>query len=225
MATAEVQTPPLVEGQRLSREEFLRRWEAVPQLKRAELIKGVVHMPSPTSMKHGYCDFDIGTWLGVYAAHTPGTKGSHASTTLMLEDAPQPDAQLRIVSKAGGRTKRSGRYLKGGAELIAEVSLSSADYDLGDKFELYDEAGVQEYVVAVVEEKEIRWFHRQKGKLQSKPQPPDGVWRSTVFPGLWLNGRAFLAGDMAAVLATLNQGLQSPEHAAFVRELAVRLKK
>lgn len=224
MATAEVQVPPLVEGQRLSRDEFLRRWEAMPSVVRAELIKGVVRMPSPTSMEHGYCDFDIGTWLGVYAAHTPGTKGSHASTTLMLNDAPQPDAQLRIVSKASGRAKRPGRYLKGAAELIAEVSLSSADYDLGDKFELYDEAGVLEYLVALVEEQEIRWFHRPKGKLRPKPEPPDGIWRSIVFPGLWLNGAAFLAGNMAKVLATLQDGLQSPEHAAFAQKLAARLK-
>ena len=224
MATIEKQTPLLVEGERLSRDEFMRRWEAMPNLTRAELIKGVVHMPSPTSMGHGYSDFDIGTWLGVYAAHTTGTKGSHASTSFMLGDAPQPDAQLRIVAKAGGRTRRSGKYLQGGAELIGEVSLSSADYDLGDKFDLYEQAGVVEYLVVLVEEQEIRWFHRQDGKLQPMPVPVDGIWRSQIFPGLWLNGPAFLAGDMLKVLATLNQGLQSPEHAAFVQELTARLK-
>lgn len=225
MATAEVQVPPLVEGQHLSRDEFMRRWEAMPFLKYAELIKGVVHiMPSPLRLEHGDTDSDIGAWLGVYAAHTPGTKSNKASTHFMLTDAPQPDSHLRILPEAGGRTKRAGKYLEGGLEFVGEVSLTSASYDLGDKFDLYEEAGVLEYVVVLVEEREIRWFHRQDEKLQPKPEPPDGIWRSSVFPGLWLNGPAFLAGDMAKVLATLNEGLQSPEHADLVQDLAGRLK-
>ncbi len=224
MATVEMQVPPLVEGQRLSREEFMRRWEAMPHLKCAELIKGVVHiMSSPLSLEHGDQDFDFGAWLAAYAVHTPGTKGNKASTHLMLADAPQPDSHLRILPEAGGRTKRIGKYLEGGLEFIGEVSLTSASYDLGDKFDLYEEAGVLEYVVVLVEEREIRWFHRQGDKLQPVAEPPDGIWRSRVFPGLWLNGPAFLAGDMAKVLATLNEGLQSPEHARFVQELAARL--
>lgn len=224
MATVETQVPALVEGQRLSRDEFLRRWEAMPHLKRAELIKGVVRMPSPLSLDHGDTDYDLGGLFFFYTANTPGIKGNKASTSFMLEDAPQPDNHLRILSEAGGRTKRAGKYLDGGPELVGEISLTSASYDLGDKFDLYEEAGVLEYVVVLVEEREIRWFHRQDEKLQPVPEPADGIWRSRVFPGLWLNGPAFLAGDMAKVLATLNEGLQSPEHAAFVQELAARLK-
>lgn len=224
MATVELQVPPLVEGQRLSRDEFLRRWEAMPNLKHAELIKGVVRMPSPLSLDHGDSDIDFGAWLAVYAANTPGTKGNKASTSFMLEDAPQPDNHLRILAEAGGRTKRAGKYLDGGPELVGEISLSSASYDLGDKFDVYEEAGVLEYVVVLVEEREIRWFHRQGEKLQLVPEPADGIWRSRVFPGLWLNGPAFLSGDMAKVLATLNEGLQTAEHARFVQELAARLK-
>ncbi len=224
MATVETQVPPLVEGQRLSRDEFLRRWEAMPQVKRAELIKGVVHMPSPLNLEHGDTDLDLGAILWTYAAYTPGTKANSASTSFMLQDAPQPDCHLRILPEAGGRTKRTGRYLEGGPELVGEVSLSSAAYDLGDKFDVYDEAGVLEYVVIFLKEQEIRWFHRQDGKLQPMPEPAGGIWRSHVFPGLWLNGPAFLAGDMAQVLATLQQGLQTTEHAAFVQELAHRLK-
>lgn len=224
MATVETQVPPLVEGQRLSREEFLRRWEAMPKLEHAELIKGVVRILAPLSLDHGDSDSDFCGWLGVYAAHTPGTKGNKASTSLMLEDAPQPDSHLRILPEAGGQTKRSGKYLEGGPEFVGEISLSSASYDLGDKFELYEEAGVLEYVVVLIEEREIRWFHRQGEKLQPVSEPPDGIWRSRVFPGLWLNGPAFLAGDMARVLATLNEGLQSAELVDFVQQLAARLK-
>jgi Uma2 family endonuclease len=224
MATVETQVPPLAEGQRLSRDEFLRRWEAMPELKRAELIKGVVRMPSPLSLDHGDTDLDIGAVLWTYAAHTPGTKANSASTSLMLEDAPQPDSHLRILPEVGGRTKRAGKYLEGGPELVGEVSLSSAAYDLGDKFDLYEQAGVLEYVVVLLKEKELRWFHRQADKLEVMPDPSDGIWRSRVFPGLWLNGPAFFAGDSAQVLASLQQGLQTPQHAAFVQDLASRLQ-
>lgn len=228
MATIEKPVLTLAAGQRLSRDEFLRRWEAMPKLKRAELIKGVVYMPSPLSTEHGDTHSDVNTWLGTYAAATPGTRANSASTTLMEEDAPQPDNHLRIVSEAGGKAKRSTKYkrkyLEGGLELVAEISLSSADYDLHDKLDVYEQAGVLEYLVVLVEEQDIRWFHRQKKSLVPMPTPPDGIWRSRVFPGLWLNGPALLAGSLAEVLATLQQGLQTPEHAAFAKQLAARLK-
>jgi len=108
--------------------------------------------------------------------------------------------------------------------LIAEISLTSADYDLHDKLEVYDRAGVLEYLVILVEEREIRWFYRPRKSLVPMPTPPDGIWRSRIFPGLGLNGPCFLAGDMTQVIATLQQGLQTPEHAAFAKQLAARLK-
>jgi Uma2 family endonuclease len=224
MATVEQQVPLLVHGQMLTRDEFLRRWEAMPDLKRAELIKGVVRMPSPVSTDHGDQDFDIGGWLWYYATQTPGTQGNKASTILMLGDAPQPDSHLRIVGKAGGRSKRKGKYLEGALELIAEVSRSSADYDLDDKLELYQKAGVLEYLVILVQEQEIRWFYRLGKTLRLMPAPADGVWKSRVFPGLWLEGSALLGGNTPKVLATLQEGLQSSEHAAFAAKLAARLK-
>jgi Uma2 family endonuclease len=224
MATVEQRIPVLAQGQRLTRDEFLRRWEAMPDLKRAELIKGIVRMPSPVSTDHGDQDFNIGTWLGYYSAMTPGTQGNKSSTILMLGDAPQPDSHLRIVSKAGGRSKRKGKYLEGALELIAEVSRSTADYDLDDKLELYQKAGVLEYLVILVEEQEIRWFYRHGKTFRLMPAPADGLWKSRAFPGLWLDGSAFLAGNMPKVLATLQEGLQSPEHAAFAAKLAARLK-
>jgi Uma2 family endonuclease len=214
----------LAQGQRLTRDEFLRRWEAMPELKRAELIKGVVRMPSPVSTEHGDQDFGISGWLWYYSAFTPGTQGNNASTSLMLDDAPQPDSHLRIVSKAGGRSRRKGKYLQGPLELVAEVSRASAEYDLDDKLELYQKAGVLEYLVILVDAREIRWHYRHGKAFKLMPAPADGIWRSRVFPGLWLNGPAFLAGAMPKVLATLQEGLQSPQHAAFAAKLSARLK-
>src|SRR6516225_9664816 len=122
--------PPLVTGDKLSRDEFLRRWEAHPEIKFAELIGGVVYMPSPLSRDHGVVDSRVGTWLGVYSAWTPGTESGNNATTLMLEQAPQPEVYLRILPEHGGKSGMAGKYVQGAAELLTEVSLSSASYDL-----------------------------------------------------------------------------------------------
>jgi hypothetical protein len=53
MLSPVVTATELVTGERLTREEFLRRWEELPDLKNAELIDGVVHVPSPVSRDHG----------------------------------------------------------------------------------------------------------------------------------------------------------------------------
>jgi hypothetical protein len=45
------------------------------------------------------------------------------------------------------------------------------------------------------------------------------VWKSRIFAGLWLDGPALLARDSARLLATVQQGLATKEHAAFVRRL------
>src|SRR5947209_14776487 len=89
--------PPLSQGQRLSRAEFERRYDAMPELKKAELIGGVVSMPSPVKRAHGKPHFDAITWLGTYRSFTPGVEGGdNASLCLDLENMPQPDVFLRI---------------------------------------------------------------------------------------------------------------------------------
>jgi Uma2 family endonuclease len=224
MSTVELEqeTPPLVAGDVLSRAEFLRRWEAMPHVKKAELIRGIVYMPSPLSLEHGDTDNQVGAWLAIYAAFTPGCKGSSNATWLMLGDAPQPDNSLRILPAYGGQSRVQGRYAQGAPEFLAETCLSSTAYDLHQKLDLYQEAGVQEYLAVLLRERELRWHHRVGDTFQVVPAPPDGVYRSALFPGLWLDGPALLAEDMARVLATLQQGLNSPEHAAFVEQLARR---
>jgi Uma2 family endonuclease len=220
MATVEQSIGPLVPGERLTREEFLRRFEAMPDVKNAELIGGIVYMPSPVSRDHGIRDNRLSTWLGVYAAFTPGCEAADNSTWLMVDDAPQPDSDLRILPDYGGTSRMQGRYAAGAPELLAEVGVSSADIDLGEKMELYCSAGVREYLVLLVAPRELRWYHLVDGSYQLMSVPADGILRSQVFLGLWLDVAALLDGNMARVLTVLQQGLHAPEHAAFVTQLA-----
>jgi Uma2 family endonuclease len=175
------------------------------------------------SAEHGDTEFIVSTWLGTYMAATPGCRGSNNVTWLMGEDnAPQPDTSLRILPEYGGQSRMQGRYPSGAPEFLAEVCLSSTAYDLHQKLEVYQEGGVQEYLAVLMLNHEVRW-HRLAGEhFQVVPAPADGVYRSTVLPGLWLDATALLSGDLTRVLAILNQGIQSPEHSAFVAQLAAR---
>ncbi len=211
-----VVSQPLVAGQRLSREEFLHRWEGMPEVKRAELVGGLVYMPSPITLTHSSHDGLIITWLVTYAARTPGCAAGSSGTWLMLEDAPQPDAYMRILPERGGQSRVKGSYGAGAPELAAEVCFSSADYDLGPKQELYRAAGVQEYVTVLLGESRVLWQRLVKGRYTPLPPGSDGVLRSVLFPGLWLDPAALLAENGAPVLEVLDEGLKSAEHAAFL---------
>ncbi len=214
--------PPLAAGEQLSREEFLRRWEALPELKRAELLEGMVYLPSPMRVSHGSQDLFVHGWITVYVAHTPGCDAGCNATWLMLEDAPQPDCYLRISPEFGGQSGLEGGYGKGASELIVEVSLSSASYDLGPKLRLYRSAGVLEYITVLLTEGQVIWRRLVSGNYA--PIEPDsrGLLRSVVFPGLWLDPDALVERDGARLLKVLNQGLKSPEHQRFVKELSSR---
>jgi len=223
MATAaQVSVPPLAAGDKLTREEFLRRWEAHPEIKNAELIGGMVFMSSAVSVEHGESDGVVGAWLGVYKAATPGTAFGHNTTSFILGDLPQPDVYLRILAEFGGKSWVEGKYLHGIPELLTEVSYSSASYDLHLKLDLYQAAKIPEYLVVLLYEREIRWHILVNDRYQPMAPDVDGLWRSRSFPGLWLDGTALLSGDLRQVLARLQEGLQSPEHQRFVTELAAR---
>lgn len=217
-----VVSQPLIAGQRLTREEFLRRWEAMPEVKRAELIGGLVYMPSPVTRTHGSHETLVSNWLGQYAIRTPATAAASGSTWFMLDDAPQPDVDLCILPECGGQSRLEGGYGAGAPELVAEVCLSTASYDLGPKLELYRAAGVQEYVAVVLGESRVLWQRLHGGAYVRLEPHPDGILRSIVFPGLWLDPTAFLAGDGARVMDILDLGLKSAEHQAFVQSLAAR---
>ncbi len=219
MATFEREIEPLVAGDYLTREGFLRRWQAMPRLKRADLIGGIVYLQPMIPIEHGEAHSDVAAWLGVYAAFTLGCRAGNNSTWFMLDDAPQVGSHLRILPEYGGQSWVEGLFGQGAPELAAETSRSSTAYDLHQKKDLYEAAGVQEYIVVLLREKEVRW-HRLVGKrYQLVPVPPDGVLRSNVFPGLWLNVPALLSGDQRQVLETLHQGLHSTDHAEFVARL------
>jgi Uma2 family endonuclease len=217
--------PPLAAGDHLTRDEFLRRWEAQPDIKRAELIGGRVYMPSPVSGDHGRMDRWIGGWLAVYQAATPGVDGANNATSLMLDDAPQPDLSLLIKPEYGGRSRTEGPYFRGALEFLAEVSASSASNDLHDKYDLYQSAGVQEYLVVLLFEEQIRWHELVDGRYRVFPPGADGLWRSRVFPGLWLDGKALLSGNLRQVLDRLQEGVRSAEHERFVADLAARRRE
>lgn len=214
--------PPLAAGDRLTREEFLKRWNAHPEIKLAELIGGIVYIPSPVKLEHGSVESDVGLWLGNYRVATPGTDGGHNTTAFLLDDTPQPDLHLRILPECGGSSRAEEGYLAGVPEFLAEICLSSAAFDLHEKYDLYEAAGVPEYLAVLRYEREIRWHRLIEGKYQLQPADADGLWRSRVFPGLWLDGEALLARDMPTVLRCLQEGLRSAEHEQFVEQLAVR---
>ena len=157
--------PPLVPGDKLTREEFFRRWELHPEIKNAELIGGIVYMSSPVSVEHGDTESDIGSWVLNYRVFTPGTASGHNTTACMEEDSPQPDLNLRILPEYGGRSWVEDGKLWGSPEALFEVCRSSASYDLHVKFDLYEEAKVQEYLAILLYEQEIRWHFLQRGKM------------------------------------------------------------
>jgi Uma2 family endonuclease len=213
--------PPLVAGQRLDQATFHERYEAMPPGTRAELIDGVVFMPSPLGPEHGRAQFPVVVWLSYYEEYTPGVEGlDNTSTALGPKSEPQPDVQLRILPECGGRTVTDRRFVRGVPELIGEISHATRYTDLGPKLDDYERAGVLEYVVRALEPDEVLWHVLEDGHLVVKPPDDDGLYRSRVFPGLWLDQRALLARDTRRLREVLDLGMATPEHAAFVNRLA-----
>ena len=214
--------PRLENGDRLTRDEFERRYRAMPRLKKAELIEGVVYMPSPVRLRHhGQPHFDLITWLGTYKSRTAGLlTGDNSTVRLDLDNEPQPDALLLIDPALGGQaTISDDDFVEGAPELVAEVAASSASYDANVKRDAYRRNGVREYLVWRVLDREIDWFVLRRGRYEPLPRDADSVYRSEIFPGLWLDAAAMLAGDLKRVLDVLLQGLASREHAAWVERL------
>ncbi len=178
-------------------------------------------MPSPVTHKsHGSPHLRLGTWVGMYWAATPGVDGGDNSTIrLDWENEPQPNVMLRILPRCGGRSRNDGEYIGGPPELIAEVAASSASYDLHDKLHAYQRNGVCEYLVWRVGDAVLDWFALREGRFERLPLTDTGHFHSEVFPGLWLDPAAMVRGDFVQVIAVLQQGLASPEHAAFVTQL------
>ncbi|MFO7539640.1 MAG: Uma2 family endonuclease [Chloroflexota bacterium] len=204
--TASDSRPPLNPGDRLTRAEFERRYQAYPEIKKAELIEGVVYMPSPVRYKnHGQPHFRLIGWLSTYVTATPGISGADNTTVrLDFENEVQPDAILRLEEEKGGLSQIAGDdYLEGPPELMVEIAASSAAYDLHDKKRVCARSGVTEYLVVQMYEQRIDWFALREGVYEPLPADDQGLIRSEQFPGLWLDTAAFWNNDMAGMLATL----------------------
>ena len=211
-------------GDRMTQAEFHRRYLAYPEDVKFELVEGVVYMASPLRRDHGKYHVQLGILLELYESETPGVEVLDNVTTILGEESePQPDLALRVLSAYGGRSRETDDdYIEGPPELIAEVAYSTRSIDMHQKRRDYERAGVREYLVLCVEEAALHWF-RFKPRVELVADKR-AVYRSRVFPGLWLDSAAIFARDRAQAVKTLRDGLASPEHAAFVRKLQAREK-
>jgi len=225
MLTSNLITPPvtiplLENGDQLTRIEFERRYQAMPHLKKAELIEGIVYMAAALRIRsHGEPHAYIMTWLGVYKASTPGVQvGDNATVRLDTDNEVQPDALLRIEQGGNSRISEDD-YVEGSPELIVEIAASTVSIDRHQKLKVYRRNGVQEYLIWRVDDGELDWFYLQDGEYRQREANTEGMIYSQVFPGLWLDKAALLSGDLAKVLAGLQGGLRSEEYLAFVGSL------
>ncbi len=214
---------PLESGDRMNRYEFERRYVAMPNVKKAELIEGIVYMASALRYKsHGEPHATLIGWLWTYKVSTQGVGiADNATVRLDLDNEPQPDVVLLIEESCGGQARISDDdYIEGAPELVAEVAASSASIDLHDKKKAYRRNGVREYIVWRVLENKLDWFSLEDGEYAPLTADASGVIKSKVFPGLWLTVDALLTGNMTQVLAVQQQGLSSNEHVEFVQSLS-----
>jgi len=215
--------PPLENGDQLTRAEFRRRWEAMPDVEHAELIEGIVFMGAAAlrHVQHGEPHQLLIGWLDRYVEHVPGlTGGVSSSVGLSEENDPQPDAYLVLPDAMSKSRVTEDGYLEGPPDLIAEVSASTTSIDLNLKFEAYRKNGVREYLVWRVLDKQVDWFELQGDKYVPLPRDANSVIRSHVFPGLWLDAAAIVAMRRRQVYQVLRQGLTTSEFAAFAAEVA-----
>lgn len=226
MQAAAIALPPtLREGDRLNSSDFLRNWEAMPLLKHAELIDGIVYMPSPVYHPHSTVHYAMTGWLCSYSDATPGCEGGSEGTWKMgPRDVPQPDLTLSILPECGGQSRVEGHFYAGAPELIVEVTGSSYSRDLGVKLELYRTVGVREYLTVLLHPRQVIWRHLVRGRYREIKPGEDGLLGSIVFPGLWFDAAA-LWNPKRSLRTAVDKGVKSPEHAAFVKRLAANRRK
>ncbi|MEB3308971.1 MAG: Uma2 family endonuclease [Snowella sp.] len=221
-ASPAISIPPLENGDILTREEYERRYSAMPNLKKAELIEGIVYMASPLRFEpHAEPHAHLMIWLGIYKVATSGLRiGDNATVRLDLNNEPQPDIVLLIDQQYGGQTRISeDGYIEGAPELVVEIAASTATIDLRDKKRAYCRNKVQEYLVWQVFENRLDWFVLENEEYIAIKPNSQGILQSRIFPGLWLDVEALLRDDMAQVLATQQLGLTSPEYLQFKENL------
>lgn len=212
--------PPLEQGERMDQKTFHARYSAMPKHVRAELIRGIVHMPSPLLLPHSRGHQDANLWLQCYELATPGIEVPNNATVILgSEDEPQPDLCIRIFSELGGQSREVDNYIAGAPELLVEIASSSASIDLFEKKIAYANAGALEYIAFAIREPKVYWFVNRNGHFEPLV-PKNGIYRSENLPGLWLDEAALMRRDRNQLLKVLKRGLASKEHKAFVKRLA-----
>lgn len=208
-------------GDHLTREEFEKRYDATPGIKKAELIEGIVYMSPPVRWdSHGGPQFELIGWFTHYSWATPGVRGGDNSTLrLDLSNEPQPDTTLFIDPALGGSARIIDGFIEDSPELVAEVSSSTKGFDLNTKLRVYQRNKIREYIVWRVQERAIDWFELRGDKYSRVNPDAEGILKSVVFPGLWLLPSALIDTAHNRILEVLSRGLASPEHAAFVAKL------
>jgi Putative restriction endonuclease len=213
--------PRLVNGERLDQPTFHALYEATPPSTRAELINGVVFMPDPFGVEHARAIMPVTVWLAYYAEQVPILDAMRNVTTILgWKCELQPDLALVIPDEFGGQTQSDTDWLRGPPELVAEVADETRYVDLGPKLEDYEGAGVWEYVVRALKPDTVYWFVRRGGRFVELAPGPDGIYRSEIFPGLWLDAEALIRGDRRRLREVIDLGCATPEHAAFAARLA-----
>jgi hypothetical protein len=208
---------------------FHRACEAMPESYRAELIGGIVFEPSPAGYEHGRSDMRMACLLEHYAAMTRGLETCHNATVILgAKDEVQPDVLLRVMPEFGGQShntkkkKKSPRYITGAPELLAEVAHTSRAIDLHLKKDRYSLAGVLEYLVLCLEPPHVYWFDLSRN--QRLNADADGIFKSRVFPGLWIDGDALLELDYVKSMAALSAGMQTSKYLEFASHLRDRYR-
>jgi Uma2 family endonuclease len=215
-----LKTPVLENGDSLSREEFERRYNHTPGVKKAELIEGIVYMPAALRYnQHARPNRAIMYWLTNYELGTPGVEcADNVTVRLDMNNAPQPDALLRIV-KGGQSIISDDDYVEGPPELIVEIAASTVSIDLNKKLQIYLQNQVQEYLVWRIQDQEIDWFRLKNSEYIKLLADTQGIIKSEIFPGLWLDINSLLTGDLTQMALVLQTGLQTPEHQVFVEKI------
>jgi Uma2 family endonuclease len=196
----------LESGDHLTRAEFHRRYCARPDIRRAELVEGVVYVAPPVRFQaHGEPHGVVVFWLNCYRALHPELRvGDNATVLIDGDNEVQPDALLWRVEEGAAALNDAG-YIEGAPQLVVEVAASSASYDLHEKMRAYRRNGVLEYIVWRVLDERLDWFRLEEGEYVAAQPDAAGFIESTVFAGLRLRVDALLAGDLAAVRAALEQ--------------------
>jgi Uma2 family endonuclease len=114
------------------------------------------------------------------------------------------------VLRSGSRSHvAADDVLEGAPELIVEVTTDSSSFDLQVKRRVYERQGVREYVVWRTQDGEIDWFVLRQSSYERLEPESNGILKSVMFPGLWIQAKQRREPLMRALLDTLREGLAS----------------